>query len=177
MTIERRVRIVVDADPFDPREDLYGDDARMICWHQRYHLGDPHDFADTTAFRDEVDFDACVILPIYLYDHSGLTIRTTPFDCRWDSGQIGWIYCDAERLREDFDGDRNLAEKALRAEVAVYDNYLTGEVYGFIVEECEDGEWEHVDSCYGFYGDDIHTNGIADYLGDDELITLAESAF
>ena len=31
MTIERRVRIVVDSDPFDPREDLYDCDARMIC--------------------------------------------------------------------------------------------------------------------------------------------------
>ncbi len=32
------------------------------------------------------------ILPVYLYDHSGITINTVPYSCRWDSGQIGWIY-------------------------------------------------------------------------------------
>jgi hypothetical protein len=60
--------------------------------------------------------------------------------------------------------------------VSVYDDYLTGNVYGFIVEERNGDDWEEVDSCWGFYGDDIHTNGIADYLDDADLIALAESA-
>ena len=123
-----------------------------------------------------MDFDDCVVLPIFMYDHSGITIRTTPFDCPWDSDQIGWIYCDAERLRRDFAGDRDLAEKALESEVAVYDAYLTDSVYGFIVEKRDGDDWEHVDSCYGFYGDDIHENGIAGYLDDAELVALAECA-
>ena len=175
-TNERRVRIETDQDPFDPREDMYGRDARMICWHPRYDLGDNHDYTDPAAFHGEVDFDACVVLPIFLYDHSGITIRTAPFDCPWDSGQVGWIYCDAERLREDFGGNRDRAKEALQAEVDTYDHYLTGAVYGFIVEEFNGNDWEHVDSCWGFYGDDIHTNGIADHLDDAELIALAESA-
>jgi hypothetical protein len=148
----------------------------MICWHSRYNLGDKHDYADTAAFLEAVDFDDCVVLPVFIYDHSGITVRTTPFDCPWDSGQIGWIYCDAERLCRDFAGDRDKAESALRSEVSVYDDYLTGNVYGFIVEERNGDDWEEVDSCWGFYGDDIHTNGIADYLDDADLIALAESA-
>ena len=34
--------------------------------------------------------------------------------------------------------------------------------YGFILEK-PDGE--HIDSCWGFYGDNIETNGILDNIG------------
>lgn len=36
--------------------------------------------------------DGMVILPLYLYDHSGITMNTCGFSCPWDSGQVGWIY-------------------------------------------------------------------------------------
>ena len=38
-----------------------------------------------------------LMLPLYLYDHSGLAMSTESFSGRaphaeWDSGQVGWIY-------------------------------------------------------------------------------------
>ena len=42
------------------------------------------------------------------------------------------------------------AEKCLRSEVETYDDYLTGQVYGYIIED-ENGE--QLDSCWGFLGD------------------------
>ncbi|SHF15500.1 hypothetical protein SAMN02745133_01946 [Desulforamulus putei DSM 12395] len=42
-----------------------------------------------------------IILPLYLYDHSGITMNTTGFSCPWDSGQVGWIYCSKERFRKE----------------------------------------------------------------------------
>ena len=39
--------------------------------------------------------DGMVILPLYLYDHSGITMNTCGFSCPWDSGQVGWIYASA----------------------------------------------------------------------------------
>jgi hypothetical protein len=39
-----------------------------------------------------------VVLPLYLYDHSGLTISTSPFSCRWDSGQVGYIHTTFEQV-------------------------------------------------------------------------------
>jgi len=152
----------------------------MVCWHGRHNLGDEHDYTDPHQFRDRMDFDACVILPLYLYDHSGITMSTGPFTCPWDSGQVGWIVCDPATIEKEFNGDRDLAEKALQAEVEVYDAYISGQVYGFIIEERDQDDcdgWEAVDSCFGFYGDDIHTNGIADHLGDPDLVTLAESSY
>ena len=32
--------------------------------------------------------DGMVILPLYLYDHSGITMNTCGFSCPWDSGQV-----------------------------------------------------------------------------------------
>lgn len=122
-------------------------------------------------------FDAgYVSLPLYLYDHSGITMSTSRFSCGWDSGCVGVIVCDEETIQREFAGDRDKALKALEAEVAVYDQYLTGDVWGFIAEEREVDEdsylddnegWEETDSCWGFYGRDPRTNGMADHLSDD----------
>ncbi|MHB9130367.1 MAG: hypothetical protein ACYDBB_04650 [Armatimonadota bacterium] len=60
---------------------------------------------------------------------------------------------------------RSLAEEALRAEVAVYDQYLRGEVYGFVLTDCATGKV--TDSCWGFYGENPWQNGMADHLPPD----------
>lgn len=102
------------------------------------------------------------ILPLHLYDHSGLTMSTGRFSCPWDSGQVGWIYISKSSAAHNFGGYDNLDKRAidiLEAEVAEYDCYLRGSVYGFIHEVAEadddtdpdDLVWDDVDSCWGFY--------------------------
>jgi len=223
MTIERRVRIVLDEDPRDPREDSDCYRGRLICWHGRYSIGDDHSYDYDTFMRelaceddDDLEeelyrldndvsnalynravsegnegYDDCmvyverfvrprinrliddavcagyVVLPVYMYDHSGIALSTGPFGCMWDSGQIGWIVCDNDTIKSEFGGDRDKAEKALCSEIEVYSEYVGGNVYGYIVEERDGDDWEEVDSCYGFYGWDPDTNGMKDYLGDD----------
>ena len=96
-----------------------------------------------------------VMLPLYLYDHSGLAMSTTDFNDRWDSGQVGWIYVSVEDMVKEL-GDtlpddvlRHNAEALLQSEVEIYDAYLRGECYGY--ELYENGELE--DSCWGFIGE------------------------
>ncbi len=96
-------------------------------------------------------------LPLYLYDHSGITINTTGFSCPWDSGQVGFIYVLKKDMLKEFSKKKMTkqlfakAEKILKQEVETYDQYLRGDVYGFqIIEpDCEDN---NLDSCWGFYG-------------------------
>jgi hypothetical protein len=95
-----------------------------------------------------------IILPVYLYDHSGLTLSTSPFSCPWDSGQVGYIYIPMLTARREYpglDGDdlRNRAIKTLKAEVEEYSAYLAGEVYGWFIK---DDVGETLDSCWGYYG-------------------------
>lgn len=98
-----------------------------------------------------------VILPVFMYDHSGKTINTTGFSCPWDSGQIGWIYATREQICKEYGGKyltealRKKVESVLRSEVRVLDQWLLGDVWGYVIER-EDGEAE--DSCWGFYGQD-----------------------
>lgn len=81
-------------------------------------------------------FDANFIaLPLYLYDHSGITMNTGGFSCGWDSGCVGVIVCTKEQVQEHWDGDEDKAEEYLKSEVAEYDHYLTGNVWGFSAEE------------------------------------------
>lgn len=93
------------------------------------------------------------ILPVYMYDHSGLTVNTTGFSCRWDSGLLGWIYTSHDKVKKEFGSITpetiQKAENLLNGEVKDYDNYLTGQCYGFRLYKKD----EEIDSCWGFMGD------------------------
>ena len=103
-----------------------------------------------------------------MYDHSGITLSTTPFSCPWDSGQVGWIYTTKQKLRKEYDikyVTKKIKEKAyktLMEEVRIYSEYVEGNVFGYILKD-ESGR--ELDSCWGFYGTDFNTNGIAEYVG------------
>ncbi len=207
--------------------------------------GEWQDIMDNEDMMDIVE-KYYVILPLYLYDHSGITMNTSGFHCNWDSGQVGWIYASKKTFIDEtgytqdelFNTDKNRipktkelvklkgyddsyghygfgkvifinkdiitvdydfhkiesarskdnivtvnvsdivevksdsAKEMLRNEVELYDQYLTGEVYGFIIEKyescecCGNGEWEHVDSCWGFYGNESIKNDMIEHVED-----------
>lgn len=107
-----------------------------------------------------------IILPLYIYDHSGITISTAPFDCRWDSGQCGFAYVSREKARKEFpkmrdEEVREHAEKLMQAEIQEFDSYLRGDVYSFTVES-DDGI---IDSCGNFIG--FSLADIKDYISAD----------
>ena len=95
-----------------------------------------------------------VILPLYLYDHSGITMNTGGFSDPWDSGQVGWIYAAKDEILSEYGGKnltqqkREKAAQVLEGEVELYDHYLCGDCYGF--ELYKSGEM--IDSCWGFLG-------------------------
>lgn len=113
-----------------------------------------------------------LILPLYLYDHSGITISTSTFNDRWDSGQIGWTYVSHDEIIKEYGSlDIEKAKKLLFAEAEIYDQYLRGNVYGFeLIEKDEDGgTWNIIDSCWGFYGLDYIEGEIASHIGEEYL--------
>lgn len=152
------IKLYLDEDPEDPRNwDTFG---KMICWHNRYNLGDKHSYSDPEDLLRYVTKDNAVILPLFLYDHSGITmstVRSYPYNCLWDSMQVGYIYATFEDIKKEFGAKRiskKIKEKALDvllAEVKVYDQYIMRDVYGYVIE---DSKGEEIDSCWGFYGND-----------------------
>jgi len=156
----------------------------MAIFHKRYNFGDEVDFASDdfgnwSEMQEHIEnnLNAVICIPIYLYDHSGITINTQGFSCPWDSGQVGFLYVTKEKLKENYAVtilDPELIERArkvLENEVKTMNQYITGDVYGFQLIKREAGkEEEIVDSCSGFYGNDIKKNGILDYIPEGLLI-------
>lgn len=148
-------------------------DAIGSPWGSRQWL-QAHQEVDNYAEArvDRVLAQHIIELPLYLYDHSGTTMSTGAFSCPWDSGKVGFIYIDREKIKAEYGWKvlttkrREQLEKYLRNEVQTYDQYLTGEVYGLQIEtqDNETGEWEETDACWGFFGEDVE--GVYDYAGD-----------
>ena len=197
-----RVRMVYDehGDHESPRD--WGSFGSMLAEHSRYTLGDQDgpaqdlarfigDMEEWHSGGDLIDaalkhlrrhFGSTVVLPLYLYDHSGISMsaganlltgggintRThNPFDSGgWDTSFVGFTFDTTEGREENGVPD---VEAALRAEVEIYSEHLEGQYYGLIHEELksvhttvshdgemvrddEDDEWVEVDSCWGYLG-------------------------
>ena len=176
----KEFRIINDNLPLEPRKEM--DNLGIIHYrHRNYILGDEK-ISDNFegSFKEYLDYlkkelKALVILPIYLYDHSGITISTKPFNCPWDSSEVGYIFTTKEKIKE-FYPEFNLSKKFLEeikqnliSEITQFDYYLKGECYGYELlthkkcKECGHTEEDLKDSCYGFYGP-IDTSGILENL-------------
>lgn len=219
-----RLKIEHDDSPESPRE--WDNLGTMVCWHNRYNLGDEQPKEDARHYLLEMaekfapgiwekfekweeayafptsaqawkDFDYdrnvywnktvqpildkhLIMLDLYLYDHSGITMSTTNFNCPWDSGSVGFIYVPVAKIKAEYGwkvltkARREKIETHLRNEVHTYDNYLTGEVYGYEIQQlgtCT-GEWMLVDSCWGFYSYEEAPAVMLDHIGAAYGITL-----
>ena len=94
--------IEIYQDDYIPNPREWDNLGKMICFHDRYTLGDKHDFTTESleAFLTEND-DKLFYLPIYAYEHGNITINTKPFFCPWDSGKVGYIYITRENTEEN----------------------------------------------------------------------------
>lgn len=161
---DKTVKIYQDEDPLNPRDTAWQDNCDLfIFFHKRYNLGDKHDYKhqDYDSWDDMEkqiikDHNPVDIRRIYMYDHSGLTIKDSPFGCPWDSGMIGFALISRKSALKEMNAKKvtkkvkDWAKKCLDSSIESYDNYLRGNCYGYVVE---DADGETLDSCWGFIGD------------------------
>lgn len=169
-----KLEIVHDSCAESPRE--WDNLSTILAGGNYSHLGDKHEFdLPNTNLQADLEYlmshkDVAHVQLIFGYSHSGLTISLTPYSCRWDSGVFGFLVITKAAIRKEY-GIKRVSKQALakaievaEAEVKVLDQYVSGEVYGF---QIEDKNGEHIDSCYGFYGSDIKTNGIIEHIDEE----------
>ena len=164
--------IGVDTCCNESPRDISDHFGTMVCNHNRYNLGDEQaencEAYSSWAnwFKHEIGKNV-IALPLYLYDHGGVTISTVPFSCSWDSGQVGYIYINKDKVRKEFNVKRisqKLKTQVLETlvdEVKDYDYYIRGEVYCYQIDN------EDNDSCFGYYGEEEAIRGAKetiDYL-------------
>lgn len=206
-----RIVIDYDEDRLNPRKEM-DNMGTMICFHGRYRLGDEHGYRDPKAFVEKItglDTDELgsnpnddlgdgskyriVWEPLYLYDHSGITMSTSPFSCPWDSGQVGVIYVTYEdvwmsivagppaEMPKGWIPDADViaqAEAILKGEVETYDQYLRGDVYTYAVYgpvlEAERGD--DIDEDHDDYWNEDSEESCGDCYGLEYTIKQAKEA-
>lgn len=173
------INIFQDDNPMSPRE--WDNLGTMMCFHKEYELGDKHtlkseDFAGWEEVKAYLinEMKAVIILPLYLYDHSGLRIKVGSFNgllsqghAEWDTMMVGFIYVTRSKILEEYSAKRltpavrGKVVKVLEDEVDTYDQYLRGSVYGFVInkpvtcDKCGHTEQDTLESVWGYYGDDL----------------------
>lgn len=191
----RKLRLVIEQEEFpeDPRS--WDNIGTMLCFNRCYQLGDCNtnreselqlaeicrkhgksdEEIDEMTFAEEVQFildqdDVCG-LPLWLYDHSGISISTR-CSYLWDNSFVGLIFvekdfCLAQTCLKDEEDWKAKAKEALEGEVKTYSDFLEGNVYQWtlyeptvVIRQSMDGkelsreineEGEMVDSMGGFY--------------------------
>ncbi len=70
------LEILHDEDPESPRD--WDNLGTIVCWHPRHVLGDEKPKIRPEEYRAELKEDQTA-LPVYLMDHSGISMSTEPF--------------------------------------------------------------------------------------------------
>jgi hypothetical protein len=172
------INIYQDEDPGNPMTE-WDNLGSIVAWHRNYDLctldvstngreqKDLH-FPTPDDFKEWLTENPSIVLPLFLFDHSGISVSTSSAHYRmcdsagWDWGQVGWVFCTKKKVRSEYGRRRistkvlALAEEVMRSQVNDFDKYLTGQVYGYTIEN---HAGEDVESCWGFY------------LGDDDTLT------
>lgn len=191
----RKLRLVIEQEqsPEDPRS--WDNLGTMLCCNQYYQLGDCNSNRETElqlaeicrkygksdeeidemTFSEEIQFildqdDVCG-LPLWIYDHSGISMSTRK-QCSWDSSFVGLIFVEkdfylAQMCLKDEEGWKEKAKETLKGEVETYSDFLEGNIYQWtlyeptvVIRQSMDGkelsrkideEGEMVDSMGGFY--------------------------
>lgn len=116
------------------------------------------DTADEENHVQDLLKNAKAYLPLYLLAHSGVSVRTTPFNDPFDSGQCGFAVLEQD---SPVDGDKAMMELVLEKMVNEYDQLLRGNVVGWritkqkVCDKCQNVETDVIDSCGGYIGFDF----------------------
>ena len=178
--------------------DLYADSPRcgdilgtFVMGHKKYQFGDEQannlELYSTWDewFEEEVDIPnrrEVIYLPVYGYDHSGFALSTEPFADRWDSGQVGMIYCTFDEAKDWFKDDdyHDQAQQQFREEIEILNTWIAGEVYSYALlredrcSHCNQDIRELLEGCTGFYGDNFKENGLLDSLPEEHQHLIDE---
>jgi len=135
----------------------------MFCFHRRAIIGDKHkynrdEYESWEDFYDraiDADYDVGLVAPLYLYpSHDPVLMHGAIGDISTNY-QIGYAFVEKQKLLSEFKRKRitkyvfKHATACLDAEIELYNQWHSGEVYGYVISD-ENGEM--IDSCWGFYG-------------------------
>ena len=155
--------IYYDEGDESPRK-MYDNGATIVILRGKYEspdeitdeleeIADEHDISlskdcDLNALISALQEAGYYAVPVYILDHGNVHYSTHDFGDKWDSGMAGVAYAKKSGA------DEKKLQKMIDAELAEYETWANGNVYGISVRN-EDGEV--VDGEGGFYLSDNTT--------------------
>jgi len=152
------VKIIADQDAQSPGED--GDNGLfLVTTRNRYfqvlykeNTSHGEDVGEVTE-RGELSKTHWVF-PLRAYIHSGVALSLSDGGCfsdPWDSGVIGAVFAAKSEWKYRTRERKACvsAQTAAKGLVETWNQYLSGDVWGYVIE---DADGNSVDSCWGFYG-------------------------
>jgi hypothetical protein len=115
--------------------------------YNRYFEGDETVTQETV--NDILNDPDLISLPVYAHIHSNISLSTSDFSDRFDSGMAGVIYVSKHTAKKEF-GDifsEEIILSNLKSEVNTYSTWLSDGVLGYTIKLNGDV----IDSCWGFY--------------------------
>lgn len=144
-----QIKITQDPDAQSP-SDWESDDCFIVANHRQFYVPPPGQ-KRCPSDPDEVLSmfkDTHHVFNLEAYIHSGVRLALSGEgnfpDRQWDVSQLGFVFASKKEWRL-----RKSARKAAESIIETWNQYLSGDVWGFDVTD-EDGN--SLDSCCGFYG-------------------------
>ena len=135
-----KLEVYYDVTADSPRS--FGNFGTIVQGKSKYKVGD----IEVESLSEWFDNNKNVYkLPVYFYSHGGLTISTKPFNDRFDSGLLGYIF-----VKYDENLSYDIIAGILENEIAILNEYLQGNVFGYQIKEGE----EVIDGLAGIIGID-----------------------
>ena len=146
---------IVPDDFTDSPDDWGNTDVFLVYDHRDFCIKrngfNPEDIYEAMKNKEE-KYDNYWYFPVFAYIHSGISLSLK----RWfpglpqghnefDVSFKGFILADSNIYKTSEE-----AFNVCQSEINVWNDYLSGNVWGFRTMDSEENE---IDSCYGFYGD------------------------
>lgn len=143
------VKIIQDQDATNPQED-HDTGLFLVANHRDFYVPEPGEKRVPNTFDELVERYGKThwIIPIEAYIHGDVRLALSHegnfVDRQWDVSQVGAIFAAKSEWRL-----RKKARKVAENYVETWNQYLSGDVWGVVVEDESGNE---LDACWGFYG-------------------------
>lgn len=143
--------LIQDQDAQSPQE--WGDESLFLIGQHREFFVAPDSKTRNFSVEDEIEKrkDTHHVFPLEAYIHSGVvlalrdSVKAAMFpDRQWDVSLVGVVFVTKSEWKR-----KDKAQAAAAGLVETWNQYLSGDVWGYTIE---DERGECLDSCWGFYG-------------------------
>jgi hypothetical protein len=160
------IKLYADEEVRNPRED-FDHAGTLYCETRDLNLSDKgaslpatagysSRFSDIAVAARWIELHGGVAVPVRCDDYGSSGARAYTSDAE---NANGLIWCEMETIHREWarwnvEDSKAAALECLTAEIEELDQYLSGDVYGYVIET-PDGDL--LDSCWGFYGQSYAT--------------------